>query len=92
TFVLNTAQHSSSMTESILAYFEIESNYTLRTTNDGLASLMSQILKSVDKVLHKLEPDMVIVQGDTISSAAGALAAFYRKIPVSHVEAGLRTY
>src|SRR5260370_23952594 len=59
--------------------------------NQDLAYLTGVILSGVGEVLDALRPDRVIVQGDTTTTFAGALAAFYHRIPVAHVEAGLRT-
>jgi UDP-N-acetylglucosamine 2-epimerase len=59
--------------------------------NQTLAELTSRLIERLDEVLVSLAPDWVLVQGDTTSAMAGALAAFYRRVPVGHVEAGLRT-
>lgn len=58
----------------------------------GLNPLLARLVGRLDAVLDEVRPDRVIVQGDTTSALAGALAAFHRSIPVAHVEAGLRTY
>ncbi|MGD9632025.1 MAG: non-hydrolyzing UDP-N-acetylglucosamine 2-epimerase [Pirellulales bacterium] len=60
--------------------------------NDSLAELLANTILSVDKLYERLAPDMVIVQGDTTSAFAAAVTAFYRRIPIAHVEAGLRSY
>lgn len=59
--------------------------------NQALASLNARLLERIDEVLLRESPHWVVVQGDTTSAMAGALAAFYRKVPVAHVEAGMRT-
>ena len=59
--------------------------------HQGLNRLLAKALTSIDRVLEEQNPDVVLVQGDTTSCLAGAMAAFQRKIPVAHVEAGLRT-
>ena len=61
-------------------------------SGQGLNQLLSKLLRELDKVMSEVNPDCVVVQGDTSSCLAGALAAFHREIPVYHVEAGLRTY
>ena len=61
------------------------------TKNQSLSGLSQAILKPLDRLLEKISPDCVLVQGDTTTAFLVALAAFYRKIPVGHVEAGLRT-
>lgn len=60
--------------------------------DQGLAALTGKLLVGIDRVLEQVAPDRVVVQGDTTTALAGALSAFYRQIPVAHVEAGLRTY
>src|SRR5262245_38635591 len=66
-------------------------NLDLMQSNQDLAYLTGAALSGVSEVLGAFRPDRVIVQGDTTTTFAGALAAFYRRIPVAHVEAGLRT-
>lgn len=75
-------------------FFKMKSDYDLEVmkANQDLASLTASILSKVHVVLDDLKPDMVVVQGDTTTTFAGALAAFYQKIPVAHIEAGLRTH
>lgn len=87
-----TAQHRD-LLDQALALFELPVDYDLDLMRPGqtLASLTSTILTALDAVLVELKPDMVLVHGDTTTSFAAALAAFYRRIPVGHVEAGLRT-
>ena len=72
----------------------IKADFTLRAMRDepDLSALASRLLTAVDRVLKKAQPDWVIVQGDSTSAFAGALAAYHRQIKVAHVEAGLRTY
>ncbi len=90
--IVLTAQHRE-MLDQMLAWFSIEAQYDLNVMRhgQGLAELTARVLKSMDEVLGKVNPDMVLVQGDTVTVMAAALAAFYHKIPVGHVEAGLRT-
>ncbi|AFM23671.1 non-hydrolyzing UDP-N-acetylglucosamine 2-epimerase [Desulfomonile tiedjei] len=77
-----------------LDFFGIQADYDLNILkeNQGLVHITSAVLGGMEKILSKEKPDMVIVQGDTSSAFAASLAAFYAKIPVGHVEAGLRSY
>ena len=88
-----TGQHRE-MLDQILEIFQIIPDYDLNLMkpNQNLANLTSKVLNGVTLILQKEEFDWVLVQGDTTSSMAGAMAAFYKKVFVGHVEAGLRTY
>ncbi len=90
--VVLTAQHRE-MLDQMLSWFAIAPDYDLNLMRPGqtLARLTSRVLVAMDKLLGEVKPDMLIVQGDTASVMAAALAAFYHKVPVGHVEAGLRT-
>jgi len=90
--VLVTAQHRR-MLDQVLSVFHIQPDYDLNLMRPGqsLADVTAGVLRGVERVLQRVRPDMVIVQGDTTSALAAALAAFYQRIPVGHVEAGLRT-
>ena len=92
TIVAVTAQHRE-MLDQVLSLFEIVPDYDfdLMAPNQTLESLTSKILISISDLLLKIKPDVVFVQGDTTTTFATALAAFYKKIPVAHIEAGLRT-
>jgi len=87
-----TAQHRQ-MLDQVLDVFKIKPDYDLdiMAPKQTLASLTAKIITGIDEVLAKENPDMVLVQGDTSTTCIGSLAAFYRQIPVGHVEAGLRT-
>jgi UDP-N-acetylglucosamine 2-epimerase (non-hydrolysing) len=87
-----TAQHRE-MLDQVLELFEIEPDIDLdlMTHDQTLEELTGRILTSVGEVLREVEPDAVVVQGDTTTTFATALASFYQQIPVGHVEAGLRT-
>jgi len=87
-----TAQHRD-MLDQVLRMFDIQPDIDLNlmTENQTLPDLTSAALLGVTDVLADVQPDVVLVQGDTTSAMAAGLAAFYRKIPVGHVEAGLRT-
>jgi UDP-N-acetylglucosamine 2-epimerase (non-hydrolysing) len=87
-----TAQHRS-MLDQVLQVFAIAPDYDLDAMRPGqtLISATSLMLSELETVLRSDRPDIVIVQGDTATTLSGALAAFYARIPVGHVEAGLRT-
>ncbi len=87
-----TAQHRH-MLDQVLDLFEISPDYDLdlMRPNQNLVAVTSAVLEKVSAILESLSPELVLVHGDTTTSFAAALAAFYRKIPVGHVEAGLRT-
>ncbi len=87
-----TAQHLE-MLDQVLELFEIKPDYDLDIMSPGqnLFDVTSRILTGMKDVLEELKPDVVLVHGDTTTTFAASLAAFYQKIPVGHVEAGLRT-
>lgn len=93
TTVCITAQHRQ-MLDQVLAFFEITPDYDLNIMrpNQTLADLTSDGLKKLDSVLERVGPDIIFIQGDTTTAFVGALAGFYRKIRVAHIEAGLRSY
>ena len=88
-----TAQHRQ-MLDQVLKAFRIEPNYDLDIMKSGqtLVDLTSRALKKIDQVIKIENPDIVLVHGDTTTTLAGSLAAFYNQVLVGHVEAGLRTY
>ncbi|NBI65322.1 UDP-N-acetylglucosamine 2-epimerase (non-hydrolyzing) [Pseudoflavonifractor sp. 60] len=88
-----TAQHRE-MLDSVLNIFSLTPDYDLNIMEprQTLSTITSKCLTGMDRVLEEAKPDLVLVHGDTSTTFAGALAAFYHKIPVGHVEAGLRTY
>lgn len=88
-----TGQHRE-MLDQVLRIFSIEPDYDLNIMKQGqdLYDVTSRVLVGMRSVLDEVQPDMVLVHGDTTTSTAAALAAFYRRIPVGHVEAGLRTH
>lgn len=87
-----TAQHRE-MLDQVLSVFDVSPHHDLDAMRPGqtLTSATSRILADLEPVLLAEKPDMVLVQGDTASTLCGALAAFYARIPVGHIEAGLRT-
>ena len=88
-----TAQHRQ-MLDQVLHAFNIVPDYDLNVMREGqtLLDITTRALTGLDKVLKKEMPDIVLVHGDTSTTYAGALAAYYNKISIGHVEAGLRTY
>jgi UDP-N-acetylglucosamine 2-epimerase (non-hydrolysing) len=92
TEVMVSAQHRQ-MLDQVLTISGIAPNYDLDLMQPGqsLDALTARLLEAIGRVLDSAKPDRVIVQGDTATAMAGALAAYYRQIPVSHVEAGLRS-
>lgn len=88
-----TGQHRE-MLDQVLRLFDIRPDFDLKlmAQNQGLNALAAAALAALDPVLDEVKPDRVLVHGDTTTAMAAALAAFHRRIPVGHVEAGLRTY
>ncbi len=82
------------MLDQVLNLFDIKPDYDLdlMTNNQDLADLTAGVLTGLQNVLAEVKPDLVLVHGDTTTTMAATLAAFYQKIPVGHVEAGLRTH
>lgn len=91
--VVVTAQHRE-MLDQVLQIFDIKPDYDLNVMqrDQTLSSITSLVLTRIESVIKEVKPDMVLVHGDTTTTFAGALAAFYQEIDVGHVEAGLRTY
>ena len=82
------------MLDSVLSVFDVQPDYDLNIMQQGqdLYDVTSRVLLGMRDVLKEVHPDVVLVHGDTTTSTAAALAAFYQQIPVGHVEAGLRTH
>ncbi len=93
TIVCVTGQHRE-MLDQVLHLFEITPDYDLNIMKQGqdLYDVTARVLTGMRDVLKEVQPDVVLVHGDTTTSTAAALAAFYQQIPVGHVEAGLRTH
>ncbi len=93
TIVCVTGQHRE-MLDQVLGIFEVKPDYDLDIMRPGqdLYDVTSRVLTGMRDVFARCRPDVVLVHGDTTTSAAAALAAFYQQIPVGHVEAGLRTH
>ena len=88
-----TAQHRE-MLDQVLNTFDIKPDYDLNIMKQGqsLADVTTRALVGLEEVIKKVKPDIVLVHGDTTTTFAGALAAFYNQVAIGHVEAGLRTY
>ena len=93
TIVCVTGQHRE-MLDQVLRIFEVTPDYDLEIMKEGqdLYDITARILLGMRDVLKETQPDVVLVHGDTTTSTAAAIAAFYQQIPVGHVEAGLRTH
>jgi len=87
-----TAQHRE-LLDNAVEFFGLEPDFDLDSMNNSgdLTELTSSIIKGMEKILQEYKPDLVLVHGDTTSSFAVSLAATYQKIPIAHIEAGLRT-
>lgn len=88
-----TGQHRE-MLDSVMQIFRLNAQYDLNIMQkqQTLSAIATRAILGMERVLEEARPDLVLVHGDTSTTFAGALAAFYHKIPVGHVEAGLRTY
>ena len=88
-----TAQHRE-MLDQVLEYFESKPDFDLNImkSKQSLTGITNRVLEGLEEVFIKEKPDMILVHGDTTTTFAGALAAFYQQIKVGHVEAGLRTF
>ena len=93
TIVCVTGQHRE-MLDQVLRIFEVQPDYDLNIMKQGqdLYDVTARVLVGMREILDTVKPDVVLVHGDTTTSMAAAMAAFYRRIPVGHVEAGLRTH
>lgn len=91
--IVSTSQHRE-MIDDLLKLFSIELDHDLNIIqeNQSLVDISNRALSGLDPCLRQYQPDLVLIQGDTTTAFIGALAAFYNKIPVSHVEAGLRSF
>ncbi len=88
-----TAQHRE-MLDSVMDVFGLtaDADLDIMTPSQTLSTITNKCLAGMDGAIEELKPDMILVHGDTSTTFAGALSAFYHKVPVGHVEAGLRTY
>lgn len=88
-----TGQHRQ-MLDQVLSAFDIKPDYDLDIMRDGqtLTDITVRVLEGMNKVIEEVHPDIVLVHGDTSTAFASAMSAFYNRVPIGHVEAGLRTY
>lgn len=88
-----TAQHRE-MLDQVLEYFNITPDFDLNImkTRQSLTGITNKVLEGLEEIFREEKPDMILVHGDTTTTFAGALAAFYQQVKVGHVEAGLRTF
>lgn len=93
TIVCVTAQHRQ-MLDQVLHAFQIVPDYDLDIMKQGqtLSDITTRVLQGLESVIKEVKPDIILVHGDTTTTFAGALAAFYNQVAIGHVEAGLRTY
>ncbi|MCS7202504.1 MAG: UDP-N-acetylglucosamine 2-epimerase (non-hydrolyzing) [Dictyoglomus sp.] len=93
TQIILTAQHRE-LLDQVMDLFKLTSDYDLNIMEEGqsLTDITIRVLKGLDKIWNKDKPDMILVHGDTTTTFSASLSAFYKKIPIAHVEAGLRTY
>ncbi|QIM63304.1 UDP-N-acetylglucosamine 2-epimerase [Pasteurellaceae bacterium Orientalotternb1] len=93
TYVCATGQHRE-MLDQVLNLFEIVPDYDLNIMKESqsLGSITTKIIEKISPILDSIKPDWVLVHGDTSTTFAASLAAFYKKIKIAHIEAGLRTY
>ncbi|MEA2096113.1 MAG: UDP-N-acetylglucosamine 2-epimerase (non-hydrolyzing) [Candidatus Cloacimonadota bacterium] len=93
TVIIVTGQHKEMLTQ-ILDVFKIEPHYNLNVMekNQSLARLTEKVIPALEKIIIKVKPDIMLVQGDTTTSFVASLVAYYHKIMIAHVEAGLRTF
>jgi UDP-N-acetylglucosamine 2-epimerase (non-hydrolysing) len=92
TYLCSTGQHKE-LLDSALALFDLrpDCDLAVMTADQTLAGLTSRLFERLDRVVDEQRPDWLIVQGDTTTAMVGATVGFYRRVPVAHVEAGLRT-
>ncbi len=90
--VLHTGQHED-MAQALYTFFDMDPDYQIQLKRQlpSLSNLTAELLQGIDRVIDDVKPDVVLVQGDTASAFVGAMAGYYRDVPVAHIEAGLRT-
>jgi UDP-N-acetylglucosamine 2-epimerase (non-hydrolysing) len=89
---VSTSQHREMIGDLIKLFsIKVDYDFMIMHDNQSLSDISVRVLSSLDPLLRKVRPDLVLVQGDTTTASIGALSAFYNKIPIGHVEAGLRS-
>lgn len=89
----SSGQHQGLLRDALAVFgLQLQHEFLLGQRTQGLASLTAQMLEQYHALLQSVKPDLVVVHGDTATSFAAALAAYYLRLPIAHVEAGLRTY
>jgi UDP-N-acetylglucosamine 2-epimerase (non-hydrolysing) len=93
TTICATGQHRE-MVREVFAGFDLQADYCLSVLKHGqsLSALTARLISALGKLMEEIHPSMLIVQGDTTTTLCGAMAAFYARVPVAHVEAGLRSF
>lgn len=91
--VVTTGQHRE-MLQTVFEVFDFQPDYDLKimAPNQTLTQITSRVLLGMERVLQQEKPDLILVHGDTSTTMAASLSAFYHQIPIGHVEAGLRTW
>ncbi len=91
--IANTGQHKE-MVNHLLEHFGVKVDHDLKIMDscNGLADILAYAVRGLDAIVADTAPDLVLVHGDTSTTLAGSLAAYYRQVPLAHIEAGLRTY
>src|SRR5437867_9528902 len=92
-YVCVTAQHRS-MLEQVLSLFDLKPDYDLNIMQHGqsLSYITARVLTELEAIIQEAQPDWMLVQGDTTTTMAASLAAFYHRVRIGHIEAGLRTW
>lgn len=93
TRLLVSGQHKELM-DSVLEDFEVNADYTLVDSNDkhGLLNTFTRLTVEIEEIINEFLPDLVFVHGDTLTAYVGSLVCFFKRIPIAHIESGLRTY
>lgn len=91
--LVNTGQHRE-MLDNLLTEFNVKPDYNLKIMekSNGLTDILTNSLQGIDPIVTEVEPDLILVHGDTSATLAGSIQALYHQIPLGHIEAGLRTY
>ncbi|MEH2483494.1 UDP-N-acetylglucosamine 2-epimerase (non-hydrolyzing) [Nitrobacteraceae bacterium AZCC 2146] len=93
TFVCSSGQHREMLDQTLSAFdLPVDKDLAVMRHDQTLPELTAALIVALTRTMHEVMPDLVLVQGDTSTALAGALAAYYQRIPVGHVEAGLRSY